>query len=100
MITKLISDNMILQDNHVLLRKLCTEDLKYLLPFAINEPDLWKFSLISGATENGLENYIKIAIEDHESGHSFPFIVYDKINNMYAGSTRFYDIRLASKRYN
>jgi hypothetical protein len=49
--------------------------LRLLLPFAINEPGLWHYSLQNAAGEAGMKAYIQAAIEDRERGLSFPFIV-------------------------
>lgn len=89
--------NYILEDDRVLLRPLNEEDFAHLLSFSLNEPNLWKYSLISAAGENGLKNYIKIALAAKLSGTEYPFIVFDKKTNEYAGSTRFYDINLPFK---
>lgn len=87
----------ILEDDVVLLRPLKEEDFIHLLPIALNEPETWKYSLVSAAGENGLKEYIKIALEGKASGKEYPFIVYDKKTNQYAGSTRFYDINVPYK---
>lgn len=87
----------ILEDDVVLLRPLKEEDFIHLLPIALNEPETWKYSLVSAAGENGLKEYIKIALEGKDSGKEYPFIVYDKKTNQYAGSTRFYDINVPYK---
>lgn len=89
-----ISEDYILEDDRALLRPLKVEDFIHLLPFALNEPSLWKYSLISAAGDKGLENYLNIALEGKASGKEYPFIVFDKKTNEYAGSTRFYDINL------
>lgn len=91
--TTIITDNLILEDSHVLLRALQPKDWENLLPFAMQEPDLWRYSLLSGAGEEGIRTYIQSAIGAKHKGDSFPFIVFDKITNTYAGSTRFYDIQ-------
>lgn len=87
-------EDYILEDSVVLLRPLQKEDFVHLLPFSLNEPETWKFSLVSAAGETGLKNYMNIALETKTSGKEFPFIVFDKRTNEYAGSTRFYDINL------
>lgn len=84
----------ILENERVLLRPLQKEDESFLLPFALNEPDLWHFSLVSAAGEDGLKYYMQLALEARQSGKEYPFIVYDKIKKTYAGSTRFYDINI------
>ena len=90
-------ENYIVEDERVLLRPLKKEDFTHLLPFSLNEPELWKYSLVSASGEKGLQNYLTIALEAKASGKEYPFIVFDKKTNEYAGSTRFYDINLPFK---
>ncbi len=85
--------NYILEDDRVLLRPLQQEDTIHLLPFALQEPELWKYSLVSAAGEEGLQNYLNITFKARTEGREYPFIVFDKRTNEYAGSTRFYDIQ-------
>lgn len=86
-----------LENDVVLLRPLRHDDLQNLLPFAISEPTLWKYSAVSAAGEEGMRNYIATAIKGREQQHEYPFIVYDKRTHAFAGSTRFYDIQPAYK---
>ena len=90
-------EDYILEDDRALLLPLQKEDFVHLLPFALNEPDTWKYSLISAAGKEGLQNYMNLAFEAKASGKEYPFIVFDKRTNEYAGSTRFYDINLPFK---
>jgi RimJ/RimL family protein N-acetyltransferase len=83
----------ILEDDCVMLRPLQEEDISHLLPFALHEPELWKYSLVSAAGEEGLQNYLEITFKARDGGKEYPFIVFDKRTNEYAGSTRFYDIQ-------
>jgi RimJ/RimL family protein N-acetyltransferase len=85
----------ILEDDRVLLRPLKETDLEFLLPYALNEPDTWKYSYISARSEDGMHKYVNDALEAKASGIEYPFIVLDKQTGEYAGSTRFYDIRPA-----
>ena len=87
------SKNYILEDDRVLLRPLQWEDFDQLLPFSLNEQTLWKYSLIGAEGEDGLRNYMNIALTNRDAGKEYPFIVFDKHANEYAGSTRFYDIQ-------
>jgi len=87
----------VLEDDQVLLRALQPDDWRNLLHIALNEPETWFYSLLSGAGEEGMKAYVADAIAGREAGHSFPFIVYDKVTGEYAGSTRFYDILPAFK---
>lgn len=91
------TEEYILENDRVLLRPLKLEDFGNLSPFALNEPELWKYSLITAAGEEGLANYMEIALEARTTGKEYPFIVFDKKTNEYAGSTRFYDINPAFK---
>lgn len=82
-----------LENDHVLLRPLSIDDQVHLMRFSINEPELWEYSLIPA---NGLENlhrYLRIALQGREAKNTYPFIVWDKLKQQYAGSTRFYDIQ-------
>jgi len=85
--------NYILEDDRVLLRPLQQEDKIHLLPFSLNEPYLWKYSLVGAEGEEGLQNYMNITFKAREEGKEYAFIVFDKLTNEYAGSTRFYDIQ-------
>ncbi|HZY37721.1 MAG TPA: GNAT family N-acetyltransferase [Mucilaginibacter sp.] len=85
----------ILEDERALLRPLKESDLEFLLPFALNEPDTWKYSFISARGEDGMRQYIQDAMAGRATGTQYPFIVFDKKTGEYAGSTRFYDIKPA-----
>lgn len=87
----------ILENDAVLLRPLQADDVPNLLVFSINEPDLWQYSLVTAAGEENLNNYITTALTAKLSQREYPFIVFDKKQNSYAGLTRFYDIQLANK---
>ena len=83
-----------LENERVLLRPLQAEDHKHLLPFALQEPGLWKYALQTAAGSDGLTNYLSAALLARKTGKEYPFIVWDKKANAYAGCTRFYDINL------
>lgn len=87
-----LNANYILEDERVLLRPLLESDYDNLLPFALNEPDTWKYSYLSARGEDGMRRYIKDALDNKAAGKEYAFIVYDKQSQSYAGSTRFYDI--------
>ncbi len=93
MINKITQEEIVLEDERVLLRPLLAADIEHLLPFALNEADLWKYSLVSPAGEEGMQNYISTTLQNKTAGIEYPFIVFDKQTNSYAGCTRFYDIQ-------
>lgn len=83
----------ILENERVVLSPLKNEHFDTLRYFAVNEPELWDYSLIQANTPDKLKIYIEKAVLGRENKHSYPFIVFDKLANKYAGSTRFYDIQ-------
>lgn len=91
------SDNVILEDDLVLLRPIQESDVENLLEISINEPETWKYSLVGAEGKENLIHYIQLAVKARENQKEFPFIVFDKKSQKYAGSTRFYDINLEFK---
>jgi len=87
----------ILENEYVLLRSINIDDFNNLLPFSLNEPELWKYSLIEASGTSALKIYIEKAISARQNKNEYAFIVFDKTTNNYAGTTRFYDIQLANK---
>lgn len=89
--------NIVLEDDFVLLRSLQESDVENLLEISLNEPETWKYSLVGADGKENLINYIQSAVKARETKKEFPFIVFDKKSQKYAGSTRFYDINLDFK---
>ena len=85
------SEEYILENDIVKLRPLKSDDFEHLASFSINEPNLWTYSLIPASGLANLKSYIRLALQERERQNSYPFIVYDKKTQLYAGSTRFYD---------
>ena len=90
-------DDIILENERVLLRPIVLQDVAHLLPFALNETDIWKFSLVSPAGASEMKAYIEHAVNNRIIQKDYTFIVYDKLARSYAGSTRFYNIDAAAK---
>ena len=84
MIENIFAHTITLEDERVLLRPLMQEDFNHLLPFAINEPTIWKYSLVSAAGEQGMKNYIESAVRSCDNKTEYPFIVWDKQTNEYS----------------
>jgi RimJ/RimL family protein N-acetyltransferase len=87
----------VLEDAAVLLRPLVETDAVFLKPYSLHEPELWQYSLQTASGEENLKRYIQTAIDSRQQKHEYPFIVYDKNLQVYAGSTRFYDINILQK---
>ncbi|MGB6267911.1 MAG: GNAT family protein [Olleya sp.] len=80
----------ILENDYVKLSPLKEKHSNDLLEIS-NESSIWKYLLEKGNGLKNLTNYIQTAIKNRELKREYPFIVFDKINNKYAGTTRFYD---------
>ena len=87
-----LSADHILENENVLLRPLLASDFENLLEFSEKEQDLWEFSLLTAAGKENMKQYLQTALDGRSQKKEYPFIVYDKRKNSYAGSTRFYDI--------
>ena len=86
--------DIILENERVLLRPLMQEDAVYLSDYVNAEPSLWKYALTPITTTQEFGQYITTAIESRRLKTAYPFIVFDKLQNKFVGSTRFYDIQL------
>jgi RimJ/RimL family protein N-acetyltransferase len=91
------NNDYVLENERALLRPLEEGDYELLLPFALNEPELWTYSLVNPAGAMGMRAYLEQALNARMEGKEYPFIVYDKAAKQYAGCTRFYDIQLQYK---
>jgi N-acetyltransferase len=85
------SHDYILENERVLLRPLVPSDFEFLKEFAINEPNLWQYSLVPADGLENMQAYLNVALTDKAKETSYPFIVFDKLTQKYVGSTRFYD---------
>ena len=94
---QILPNTITLENEKVLLRPLEISDIDHLLEFSLHEPEIWKYSLAQGSGKENMIKYIYDAVLARTSNKEYSFIVFDKIKNKYAGSTRFYDIQLAYK---
>jgi len=84
-------EEIILENDRAILRPLSIDDFDLLLPYSINEPTLWQYSLTPADGPENLKKYINAALKKRAKNDSYPFIVFDKATQKIAGSTRFYD---------
>lgn len=90
------NQDLILENHRVQLRAISPQDIVHLLPISQNEPETWQYSLVrAGGGSAQLEHYFQQAFEGRAKGSEYAFIVFDKVTQRYAGSTRFYDINPA-----
>ncbi|MES2240157.1 MAG: GNAT family protein [Bacteroidota bacterium] len=90
--------NYILENDYVSLRPLKFSDKEILMKYSINEPEIWKFNFNGGNGKENFEIYFDTAIKNFAEKKEYPFIVFDKKKNEYAGMTRFYAISNEFKR--
>lgn len=90
------SADYILENDFVQLRPLVKDDFVLLQHFAAVAP-IWKYSSIRVQNADDFKNYIHLALQGKAKQDEYPFTVFDKRQGKFAGSTRFYDIRLAHK---
>lgn len=88
-------EDIILENDKVKLMPLANGMIEQLYGFSENEPEIWEFSLQSAAGKENMDDYFQAAFTAKELGTSVTFIVYDKRTKAFAGSTRFYDYKMA-----
>jgi RimJ/RimL family protein N-acetyltransferase len=90
--------NIQLENDRVLLRLLQTSDAENLLDISLNEPENWEFGLENASGSENLKAYIENALQSHSNNQAYPFIIFDKLKQSFAGSTRFYNIHSSHGR--
>jgi RimJ/RimL family protein N-acetyltransferase len=90
-------EDYILENDVVRLQPLQLSDCEYLVEYSINEPDIWSFNANGPDNPESLNKYVSFAISQREKNLEYPFIVFDKINQKYIGTTRFYNMVLDGK---
>jgi RimJ/RimL family protein N-acetyltransferase len=86
--------DIILENERVLLRPMVQADVANLASYVKDEPTLWKYALTPITQAQEFEQYMATAVEARQLKSAYPFILFDKLQNKYVGSTRFYDIQL------
>ena len=85
-------EEIILENSFALLRPINKTDIDNLLPVATKDKDLLQFSPAQIYTRELLKTYIDNAVEHKIRKTRYPFIVFDKTRNQFAGSTSFLNI--------
>lgn len=80
-----------LENERALLSPLSLDNYQELIPVA-NEAGLTRYSPYRLDTEDGLREYVKVALEKKKAGSAYPFIVFDKHLKGHAGCTRYMNI--------
>jgi RimJ/RimL family protein N-acetyltransferase len=94
----IFENDIILENNRAFLRPLKIGDIEKLLPIATSDKDLIKYTPSQIYTQTLLAEYIENAIKDRIKKTRYPFVIFDKTQNAYAGSTSFLNISNYDKR--
>ncbi|HVG40441.1 MAG TPA: GNAT family N-acetyltransferase, partial [Chitinophagaceae bacterium] len=87
-----------LENDRVLLRPLKDTDFENLRSVALNDPSIFRYSLTPITSEETLKEYIGVALTERLNKIRYPFIIYDKESNSYAGSTSIAAVSNKDKR--
>ena len=87
----------ILQNERVRLEPLASVHYDNLWKVAQHQ-QLWQFTSVKIDSEESFKQYFLQALDERKNGLSYPFAIFDKQENCYAGSTRFGNISLEHKR--
>ena len=87
-----------LKSDRVIIRPLEAADIANLQEIAFQDETLLDYSPSSIHTQAALENYILTALSAKTNGQRYPFIIFDKETNQYAGSTSFGNISNRDRR--
>ncbi|MGK0386172.1 MAG: RimJ/RimL family protein N-acetyltransferase [Patiriisocius sp.] len=91
------SKDIILQNERISLHPMAKSHAEMLLKFVLEEPEIWTYSLKHLKTELDLKSYIQVGLDARAMGITYPFVVFDKSKQAFAGSTRFYNIDTTHK---
>lgn len=92
-----LNEHIILENDRSRLEPLEEKHFPLLWPIAA-ERALWQFTQADIKTEDDFRRYFDKALQERKEGSSYPFAIYDKQNDCYAGCTRFGNISLRDKR--
>jgi len=96
-INKFWEEEIILENDRARLEPLAEKHFELLWPIAM-EREIWEFTSADIKTEADFRPYFDIALKERKEGRSYPFAIYDKQADRYAGCTRYANISIPDKR--
>lgn len=90
--------NYTFENERALLRPLKADDFDHLLPIALRTPNLLQYSPSPFGDAEKLSMYIEKALSAKKNLQRYPFIIFDKKQKEYAGSTSFGNISNYDRR--
>ena len=97
-LTNFLDQEVVLEDERARLEPLTRDHFNVLMAIALSNRDIWKFTLANITDEESFSNYFNTALKERENKASYPFAMFDKKENRYAGCTRFANISSRDKR--
>jgi RimJ/RimL family protein N-acetyltransferase len=97
-IENFFEQNIILEDERARLEPLTQKHFDSLMAIALSNSDIWKFTLANIVDEESFSAYFNTALKERENKTSYPFAMFDKKENRYAGCTRYANISFRDKR--
>ena len=88
----------ILEDERARLEPLNQSHFSALMAIALSNSDIWKFTLANIVDEKSFTDYFNTALKERENKTAYPFAMFDKKENRYAGCTRYANISFRDKR--
>ena len=93
----LFSQELILANSRARLEPLTESHYQFLWPIAAHK-ELWEFTSVKVNTEDDFKKYFNQALSERKDCLCYPFAIFDKQNNRYAGSTRFGNFSFEHKK--
>lgn len=91
------TQELILENERARLEPLMEKHYELLWPVA-QQKELWKYTSVIAYTEEDYKKYFNQALKERKIAISYPFAIFDKQENRYAGSTRFTNISFEHKK--
>lgn len=90
-------DEIVLQNERSKLEPLTENHYAHVLPIAL-QTEIREFTGAKVKNETDFKRYFDTAFAERKTGRSYPFAIFDKQENQYAGCTRYASISFADKR--
>jgi len=91
------SKDYVLENDRVKLIPLSEKHLPDLLYYALHESDIWFYSSDKPTDNEAMIKYVKAALSMREEKQGYAFVVWDKEQQRFVGSTRYYRMDLRNK---
>ncbi len=90
-------NDVVLENERARLEPLQAQHYEHLLPVALNL-EIWEFTSATVTDETSFKQYFTDALNEKAQKVSYPFAIFDKQANRYAGCTRYGNISFEHKR--